>query len=231
MGPDRGVEPLPVVLVHGVLGQELLYWNLVRARLETEGFQVLEAPLPRLALGRLTDAGVAFGDIIDALLDDVGAEQVDVVAHSAGGLAVRHALMQDGHRDRVRRLMTLGSPHGGTRLAHLVPGFGIAADVRPGSPFLAHFLDDPTPGPTCYSAFWTRFDGIVIPSELARLPSAPNVENVRLDRVSHWGYLYKPRVARVLADELRRGFVGGEREIVNGLFTPRSGTGADAVPA
>lgn len=211
-------EPLPVLLVHGILGQEVFYWNFLRRRLQASGLDVHEVSLPNLALGDLRAAADAFASRFDEWMlghgPGIEAGKVDVVAHSAGGLVLRWYLKHGAHKGRIRRLITMGTPHGGTRFSNLLPEVGMVGQVRPESTFLATLNDaDPAPPPTQYTAFWTPFDGVVLPAQSARLPFADNVENILYPGITHWGYLFGPRMARVLADELRGGFQGGERRI------------------
>lgn len=202
------------MLVHGVLGQELFYWNFMRRRLRASGLHVAEVTLPSLALGDLREAAVSFRTKLHALLETEGAHEVDIVAHSAGGLAVRYYLKALTEVPHVRRLVTLGTPHSGTRTASLLPEVGMIGQVRPESPFLMELNNgDPTPAPTFYTAVWTPYDGVILPADSARLPAASNVENLLYPGVTHWGYLFGPRVARVIARELREGFVGGDRSV------------------
>ncbi len=212
--PVSPAPSAPVVLVHGILGQEVFYWNLLRRRLAGAGFDVHELTLPNLALGDLRDAAAAFGESFDWWRREHGAGKVDIVAHSAGGLVLRHHLKNDAQDGAVRRLITLGTPHHGTKVAHLLPEVGMIGQVREGSEFLTALNDgDPTPGPAHYTAFWTPFDGVVLPAQSARLPLRENVENILYPGITHWGYLFGPRMGRVLADELRQGWKGGERRV------------------
>jgi pimeloyl-ACP methyl ester carboxylesterase len=230
-GPDRGgnrfnaggriwsVERLPVVFVHGILGQEVFYWRILRRRLARLGFSTHEATLPGLGMGDLVQAAHVLKPRVEGIAAACPAGQVDLVAHSAGGLVSRWYLKHLGGTRHVRRLITLGTPHSGTEAARLVPGRGLLGQVRTKSAFLAA-LDgvDPTPAPTLYSAVWTPYDGVVIPAESARLPPAPNVENILYRGISHWGYLFGPRLAQTLAAELDVGFLGGDREVAAAAY-------------
>lgn len=208
------IAPLPVVLVHGILGQELVYWNLLRARLKASGFDIHEISLPNLALGDLRAAAGSFDARLRELRDLLGVDQVDIVAHSAGGLVLRHYLKFLATTHDVRRVVMLGTPHEGTTSTRFLPEVGMIAQVRPGSAFLSQLNDaDPTPEPTLYTTMWTPYDGVVLPAASARLPLAANVENVCYHGITHWGYLFGPRLAKALAHELRVGFQGGERVI------------------
>ena len=201
------------MLVHGILGQQKLYWNLLKRRLVAQGFQVHEVTLPALGMGDLRSSATAIGTRLDQILHEHELDQVDVLAHSAGGLSTRWFVQHYDHDHMVRRIVTMGSPHEGTRSAGLLPGRGLIPQVRPGSAFLRELNEDPTPGPTQYTAVWTHLDGVILPATSARLPTANNVENLLYPGIMHWGYLTGPRFARALAAELHRGFVGGERRI------------------
>ncbi len=52
--------------------------------------------------------------LIAALVNHTGHQQVDIVAHSMGGLVAKWFLSQSGNEKRVRRLITIGTPHLGT---------------------------------------------------------------------------------------------------------------------
>ena len=106
-GPS-GFHPTPVVLVHGLFGDPTNFLGL-RRFLERRGIRRFAsfAYLPRIDYPRLA---AELGDRIDAVRRDTGAAAVDVVAHSLGGLVARY-LVAAGDGERVRRLVTLGSPY------------------------------------------------------------------------------------------------------------------------
>ncbi|MCG8373564.1 MAG: alpha/beta hydrolase [Balneolales bacterium] len=58
--------------------------------------------------------------LINAVCDTYGFEKVNVVAHSMGGLDMRHALTNLGIHNRVASLTTLATPHRGTFLADMI---------------------------------------------------------------------------------------------------------------
>jgi triacylglycerol lipase len=72
---------------------------------------------------------------VDELRRNSGADRVDVVAHSMGGLALRYYLHYHEGGAKVRRVVFTATPHRGTWVAYL--GFGKGArEMRPGHPFL-----------------------------------------------------------------------------------------------
>lgn len=58
--------------------------------------------------------------LIDETLEQYQFEKVNIVAHSMGGLDIRHAMAHLGLADKVASLTTLATPHHGTYLADLV---------------------------------------------------------------------------------------------------------------
>jgi pimeloyl-ACP methyl ester carboxylesterase len=105
---DGDAHAVPVVLVHGVLGDPTNFATL-RRHLARHGVRRFSsfAYRPRLDYQRL--AGT-FREHVERVCDETGAERVDVVAHSMGGLVARYA-MQTGGAAEVRRLVTLGTPY------------------------------------------------------------------------------------------------------------------------
>jgi pimeloyl-ACP methyl ester carboxylesterase len=104
----RDIHPVPVVLVHGLFGDPTNFAGL-RRHLARHGIRRFSsfAYEPRIDYPRLTPALHAR---IDAVRRETGCSQVDVIAHSLGGLVARY-LIQTGAAAVVRRLVTLGTPY------------------------------------------------------------------------------------------------------------------------
>lgn len=109
------------------------------------------------------------------LLERTGAERLDLVAHSMGGLAAR-VWLREGGAERTRRVVFLGSPHRGTWSAYLAWGEG-SEEMRPGSPFLDS-LNAGSAIPEGVEALTVRtpLDTHILPPESATLPGVPDVE-------------------------------------------------------
>lgn len=105
---DDGSHATPVVLVHGLFGSSTDF-GAVRAFLATRGIRRFAtfSYAPRIDYQRLATGLV---ERIDAVRRATGAAQVDVIAHSLGGLTARY-LVDTGRGTLVRRLVTLGSPY------------------------------------------------------------------------------------------------------------------------
>lgn len=124
-----------VVLVHGFMETGSTFKTLQR-RLEKRGF---ECYTPRLlhndGRGGLENLAVHLKQDIDAKFGPQ--EPISIVAFSMGGLVSRHYLQNLGGAARCKNLITVSSPHNGTKAAWIYPSQG-AKEMRPGSSFLTN---------------------------------------------------------------------------------------------
>ncbi len=113
--------PFPVVLVHGLFGFDKIevlglrhdyFRGIVRALTE-RGDEVHVVRLP--AAASVPERARALRDFIREL----DAAQVNVIAHSMGGIDARYAISRLDLADRVASLVTIGTPHRGTPLAEV----------------------------------------------------------------------------------------------------------------
>ena len=106
--------------------------------------EVLPANLTINAVGHIEDAGSALHVFLAYLADAYGADEVDLVGHSMGGLfsraAIRRALDPDSPVT-VRSLVTLGTPWTGAILGDYSSGDLEVADAH-GDPVAVRILDD-----------------------------------------------------------------------------------------
>ncbi len=131
---------------------------------------------------------------VEELCDASGSDQVDIVAHSMGGLVAAWYLQHLGGARRVRRLVTLGTPWAGSRMAIFGP-FRQALDLEPDSETLS--LLGPCPVPT--TCIWSPHDNIVLPPRSAVVPWAASVE---LPWTGHTALLLSATSFRLVADAL-----------------------------
>ena len=127
------------------------------------------------AFGSNGEHAAEIDEAITRLLEQTGEEQVDIVAHSMGGLAVRLVLASDTQR-RVRRVVFLATPHRGTVMALFGWGDG-ATEMVPGSEFLEQLNKVPLPHDAPEAlALRSSLDLVVIPNDSAILPGVRNEE-------------------------------------------------------
>lgn len=183
----------PVLLVHGYMDTgETPWWDVVTRYLVDVGYSRDRVSV--LSLGEVpgttTDSprkyADAVGDRLASMHDEFGSE-VDVVAHSMGGLDSRWCLEEQDGAQYVDDLVTLGTPHQGTYAAYLgytTPG---GRDMLPGSEFLEELNDGTLAEGVDYHAYWSHADELIVPSEYAKLP-APERDSVAVARNDNTGY-------------------------------------------
>lgn len=183
-----------VLLVHG-FSCNRGRWNGWMRRLRTQGVAFV-APTLEPAFGSID----AYADEIEAGVQKLKAltgRMPLLCAHSMGGLALRAWWRQHGAGHAAPRVITLGSPHQGTRMAALGLGAN-AAQMRQGSAWLVEL-----PGLPDVDCLWTPCDQIVNPAERAVLPGA---RAHRLDGVGHMGLVHAPEAWQLVQDALASSF-------------------------
>jgi pimeloyl-ACP methyl ester carboxylesterase len=204
--PDQA-RPGTVVLVPGYGGSQTALSRLAE-RLRGEGRTTAVVTLPAEGTGDL----VAQAETLDRAVRDAlreGAPSVDVIGYSAGGVVTR--LWVERHPGaRVRRVVTLGSPLHGARIAGV--GAAVAPDacpqacrqLIPGSDLLRD-LAGPLPDGLPWMSIWTENDETVQPPDSARLPGAVNVPLQSIcpsSRVTHGELPTDPEVTALVLDAL-----------------------------
>jgi len=106
----------PVIVVHGFLSTRGSMLPLA-LQLRRRGRRVYRANLPPLCIQDVRQLAGAVGASVDDAIRRSGSQAVDVVGVSQGGLAALYFLRRLHGVDRVRRLVTLGTPFAGTWFA------------------------------------------------------------------------------------------------------------------
>jgi hypothetical protein len=208
----------PVLLLHGFVDNRSAF-ALLRRSLHRNGWTDVRAVNYSPFTPDLRTAAEQLRAHVEETCALSGRRRVDIVAHSLGGLIARYYVQRMGGDARVRTLVTLGTPHAGTRAVPAFVPHPLARQMRPGSAVLAE-LAEPAPGcRTRFVAFWSDLDQLMIPVGSARLEhpdlSARNV------KVTGIGHLTLP-VHGPVAAEIRRALGSGTPH------GPSRGTAADA---
>lgn len=193
----RGDAEPPVLLVPGFFGPRLMMLPLA-AFLRLHGRRVrIVRVFP--AFGGVVAIAERIAEAIAALRAETGADQVDVVTHSMGGLAGRYYMIRLGGRPFVRRFVTVATPHKGTAWAS-VPLNRSMEDMRPGNPFLEELAAcDTIEGVRCTNirAGW---DQIVWPR--AHGVWGDHADEHELPFAEHWAILADPRLLALVLTTL-----------------------------
>jgi triacylglycerol lipase len=185
----------PVVLTPGYLDDaRKLTW--LAALLRHNGAEpIIISPQP-------TDASVGIDMLAEQLAQEIdkrlGSDQpLDFFGFSMGGLIGRFYLQHLEGANRVRRLVTLATPHRGSWTARLLPTRPALAQMYPGSDFLTELNQDlALLAEHDFMAYWTPFDLSVTPAYYCYLPTLPST---RLYSPFHATLLRDPIVLRQMA--------------------------------
>jgi triacylglycerol lipase len=191
----------PIVLVHGIADNRSIF-TLLRRALRRRGFRHVHTFGYGVFASDLRAVAEELGAYVEQLCDELGGQQVHLVGHSLGGLVARYYVQRLGGDSRVHTLVTLGTPHGGTFPARLVP-HPLVRQLRPGSDLISE-LAEPAPGcRTRFLSFWSDLDPVVVPRASARLEH-PDLDsrNVLVHGVGHASLLVDGRVVHELVSTL-----------------------------
>ncbi|RZE61376.1 lipase [Streptomyces albidoflavus] len=213
-GPSPGAfprlplaPPPPVVLLHGFADNRSVFVLLRRALLRDADGTARRRTLVSLNYSPLTCDIRAAAELLGRHVEEVrrrtGADRVDVVGHSLGGLIARYHVQRLGGDAAVRTLVTLGTPHSGTRVARPADVHPIVRQMRPGSPVIEE-LGRPAPGcRTRFVAVRSDLDQIMVPTSAARLDHPDlRVENVLVTGIGHLALPVHPTVTSLVREAL-----------------------------
>lgn len=197
-----GQAPRGVVLVHGFQCNRAVWWAWLaplRARGHAYVAVNLEPPF-----GTIDD----YAPLIEAAVQQVAAatgRAPVLVCHSMGGLAARAWLRACQGEARVHRIITLGTPHGGTLLAQLAYTEN-GRQMRCASPWLVALqASESAASARLFTCWHSNCDNIVFPASTAVLPgSTPRF----IAGVAHVQMALHPQVVEACLQELARDSAG-----------------------
>ena len=167
---------------------------------------------------------------VETICRRYGIEEIDIVAHSKGGLIARYYVKRLNGARRVRHLVTLGTPHRGTWVATAaLPALGWWAkslwQMTPVSPFIRDLQKGPWPRHVHFTSIASTADWVAPPyrARLELLPGEPT-RNVRVENVAHNALLYSKEVFQHVVEAL-------EQEDLPTPDTEDSGEGEPRQPA
>ncbi|GHB27351.1 lipase [Streptomyces viridiviolaceus] len=182
-------HPRPVVLVHGTFGNRGYTWTSATPLLRRHGHRVFRLDYGQhgnpviFGLGDIKRSAQQLAEFVDEVLRRTGAQQVDIVGFSQGGMMPRYYLNALGGGPKVHNFVGIApSNHGVTaqgllNLARQIPGAvelleqGAVGAVVPAWPQLQHDhpfqreladLGETTEG-VRHTVIATRYDDVVTP--------------------------------------------------------------------
>jgi pimeloyl-ACP methyl ester carboxylesterase len=198
----------PIVVIHGYTQNRVDFLRIARGCARAGLGPVYGFNYPWFASVHANAQRLA--RFCDAVRRETGKARVDLVAHSLGGLVAMEYL-HDAGPERVRRLVTIASPHAGIAWRGPIVGSG-ASQMRRGSAFLAERATRAVPVP-CLSLY-SSHDNVVHPPATSMLATR-GARDHAVAHVGHLAILFDPEVVRAVVD-----FVGAPDAAVELAATP-----------
>lgn len=184
----------PIVLVHGYFQNRVDFLYLAR-RLRAAG----SGPLfgcnffwPQ----RFEDSSVSVRRFVEVVLAKTGADRVDLLTHSSGGLLALDLLHE--RPELVGRVAVIAVPWRGVTWRGPVLGPS-GSQLRAGSAYTRNRPDTIRGGPVL--SVYSAHDNLVHPPETSRI-SGPDVELLEVENLGHLAVLFDPRVGDAVCEFL-----------------------------
>ena len=199
--PDPEPTPgggIPVILAHGYFSNRGYFGALAEA-LDARGAGLVFTPNLSAAFATIEAYADELHHEIERIAAGTRRPQVVLVCHSMGGLGARAYLCEHGAA-RVRKLVTIASPHFGTVHARFGGGAN-ARQMHRGSKFLGALCEkEGERGPACgVTSIYSPHDNLVAPQETSRLAWA---KNIAIPGRGHIDILSAPEVIAIVLAEV-----------------------------
>jgi pimeloyl-ACP methyl ester carboxylesterase len=198
---------IPVLFIHGFLGSSN-NWMYHKRRLEEVGRKnifTINLGNPMLSI---KDYGKEVHEAVKKIQESTGKHDLIIVCHSMGGLVAKEFLYHHPVEGvRVRKIITLGTPHAGTKLARLgaLIRSRCCKEMRPNSK-LTTLLQTKAKQDTStqYRQIGSKTDCIILPRKSAtNADESSTVKNYVLEATGHIGYLFSDTAADITISEVK----------------------------
>ncbi|WP_051257752.1 esterase/lipase family protein [Desulfovibrio cuneatus] len=179
----------PVLLVHGIYQNQASWFGMQKA-LYGAGY-ASTCYVYRSFYTSLEGLADGLEEAVDRLERRFPGKKPVVLGHSLGGLIVRLWLMRPGNGQRLGGVITFGTPHEGSQLAHFAPG-QLAKSLCPGSLFLRQLAAAHTAPSFPAHAFCSPTDESVQPAASLLPPAGWQLHGT--EPCSHLGLLFNNNV-------------------------------------
>ena len=114
----------PILLVHGLGIKDTFFmksWGKIDRILRDRGYTVYKSQID--GFGAVATNAVQLKEEVEAILAETGAEKVNLIAHSKGGLDAKYMIRELSMANKVASLTTLCTPHRGSPIASFILRF------------------------------------------------------------------------------------------------------------
>ena len=108
----------PIVLVHGVMLKDVYgmkAFGKIESEMEKHGYDVRTSDQD--AMGTVAHNAAQLHRYLHFVLSDTGAEKLNLIAHSKGGLDILYMIHEYGMADKIASITFVSTPHKGANMA------------------------------------------------------------------------------------------------------------------
>lgn len=196
---------VPIVFVHGYMQNRVGFVGLARSLSKKGLGPMFGFNYPWFS--SISSNAVRLESFVDRVCKETGSGAVDLVCHSMGGLVAMEMMKNQAARTaappaaatfKVRRYVTIATPHAGVMWRGPLIGFGATA-LRCGSKLLAAHAGVKLTVPAL--SVFSSHDNVVFPKESASL-ALRGGRDVEVEGLSHLAILFSPKTAEHVASFL-----------------------------
>ena len=202
----------PVMLLYG-FGATRRTLSILEKRLQQDGYPTFSVNLGGLFNTFNTSAIEELGKYIEKKVERLYRKyhfrgRLAIIAHSKGGLIAQYYVKKLSGAKRVKKLITLGTPHNGSVWAFLMgltPAALVMKSIRqmaPRSKLIKSLRETPFPHQVKVYSIYSKSD-TVSPFPAAVLTEAPHVKNIEVPGVTHSELLIKKNVYYAIRHALK----------------------------
>ncbi|GAA2787230.1 esterase/lipase family protein [Saccharopolyspora taberi] len=182
----------PVVFVHGYLSNNS-NWSHAEGVFRAAGYQEGELFPFQYDFNQSNETSAReLAAFVDKVRAETGAQQVDIVNHSMGGLVSRWYLKELDGTDSVGHWASLAGANHGTTAATACSVFASCREMVPDSPFVTRLNSgDETPADTRYATWYSPADRVINPYRSTAVEGADNHE---VAGVGHLAFLNNDQI-------------------------------------
>ncbi len=199
--PSIQHQGLPVLLIHGY-GCNSGYWSSVSRLLKKQNITHSAIDCEPVLAG-IDDYAALIDHAITTLCQHTGQSQVIILGHSMGGLSAR-AYMRRYGEEKIARVITLGTPHHGSKLAAAAWGLNAQqmrwTEHEQASNWIKTLSAAESPATRArIVSIYSRHDNIVFPQQSSHLPHARNIE---IELVGHVALAFAKKSVQIVMQEI-----------------------------
>ncbi|MGK7922077.1 MAG: esterase/lipase family protein [Trichodesmium sp.] len=192
-------KPNPVLLIHGIF-DTIKIFDKMSQYLKKLGWEVYSLNLvPNYGIVGLDKLAEQVANYVDQTFSSE--QPIDLIGFSMGGIVSRYYVQRLGGIDKVKRFITISSPHNGTLTGYAL-NLAAPNQMRPKSDFLEDLNQDiDVLEKINFTSIWTPYDAMILPARSSQIPVG---KDIKIDVLLHAWMVSDEKVLKVIVEELKR---------------------------